>query len=147
MSKTKLRQPDRHWRNSWRFAVAVESAFAGVLVAFTVAMMLQTGGEIDPVCAALLGGGGGLVGGFILSGWYGRPGRAGWVSATLCSLVAPPLAGALAGTCLLPGVGTVVGAGMALWTFGFPQSIAVWATCLIGIHTHIRWLRAEHFPA
>lgn len=137
-------------RNTWRFVVAMESSVAGALVAFTVAMMLESGssgggGAVEPWLAALLGGGGGLVGGFCLSGWYGRPGRYGWAYAILFSLVAPPLAGAIAGSCLLPGVGTAVGAGMALWTFCYPQSFAVWAACLVAIHLHTRRLRAPQF--
>lgn len=137
-------------RNDWRFLAALESSAAGTLVAFTVALMLeadgsQGGGAIEPYVAALLGGGGGFAGGLILSGCYGRPGRTGWIYATLFSALAPPLAGALAGTCILPGVGTAVGAGMALWTFCYPQSVAVWAACLIAIHLHLRRVRAHQF--
>ncbi|MCK7614700.1 hypothetical protein [Roseibium sediminicola] len=150
MSNDGKQQQGWFQRNAWRFVVAAESAAAGTLVAFTVAMMLKNGGSggggaVEPYIAALLGGGGGLVGGFCLSSWYGRPGRYGWAYAILFSLVAPPLAGAIAGSCLLPGVGTAVGAGMALWTFYYPQSIAVWAACLIAIHLHTRRLRARQF--
>lgn len=137
--------------NGWRGIVALESAAAGALVAFTVAQMLARGGSggssIEPSIVALLGGGGGLVGGALLSGWYGQPGRGGWIAAALASAVAPPLAGALAGTCLVPGVGTAIGAGMALWTFCYPQSVAVWALCLVAIHWHARRLRAAQFTA
>jgi len=137
-------------RNAWRFVVAAESSVAGTLVAFTVATMLESGssgggGAVEPWLAALLGGGGGLVGGFCLSSWYGRPGRYGWVYAILFSLVAPPLAGAIGGSCILPGVGTAVGAGLALWTFCYPQSVAVWVICLVAIHLHTRRMRKSQF--
>ncbi len=136
-------------RHLWRLVVAVESSLAGALVAFTVASMLDSEGPrnaaiIHPQGAAVLGGIGGAVTGLILSGAYGLAGRTGWLVAVSSSLLAPSLAGAIAGTCLFPGPGTLIGGYMPLWTFYYPQSIAVWATCLVLIHLHALRMRAAN---
>jgi len=134
-------------RNSWRFVVAADSCVAGALVAFTVATMLEIEGPrkeaVDPVFAAAMGFFGGFGAGLMLSPWFGRVGRTGWLYAVAASLAAPVLAGAVAGSLLFPGPGTLLGARMTLWTYWFPQSIAVWALCIVIIHLHIRRIRPQ----
>jgi O-antigen ligase len=134
-------------RNAWRIAVALEISLAGSIVAFVLALTLESDGSIggasvNPSCAAILGGSGGLVGGLLLSRWYGLEGRSGWISATLASLIAPSLAGGLAGTLIFPGPGTYFGAILPLKMFSYPQSLAVWIICLVIIHMSARRLRA-----
>lgn len=136
----------RHDNRRW--IGASECALAGLLVAYSVAWMLKQEEPlgtmlIDPFLAAVLGGIGGLGAGFVFSGWYGRPGRNGWYLSVFAAVLAPSLAGGLAGTCLFPGPGTLIGAYMPLWTFRFPLTFSVWAICLVAIHLHLRKLRAD----
>ena len=132
-------------RNAWRFVVAAESALAGAAVAAVTALMISFGGPSDLTDLAFfacLGAAGGFPGGLLLAGGFGRAGGRGWVLATLTAFCAPPLAGALAGTVLQPGLGTYWGGALALSTFLFPPSLAVWGLCLALIHLHARRLRA-----
>jgi len=133
-------------RNGWRFIVAVESSVAGAAVAATTALMLHAksllnGDSFELAFISLLGAVGGFLGGLVLSAGFGRPGRDGWLVAIATAFFAPPLAGALAGSFLMPGIGTVIGGALALRTFCYPLSVAVWALCLVAIHLHARRIR------
>jgi hypothetical protein len=137
-------------RNNWRLVIAVESAVAGAIVAFAVAWMLELdetkhAPNISPYFAAVLGSLGGAVGGLILSGGYGHPDRKGWLYSALCSILAPSLAGGIAGTCLLPGPGTFFGAYLPLWTFYYPLSLSLWTIFFVLIHLHARRIRKRDF--
>lgn len=140
-------QPWNWLRNDkLRFIVMLKASIAGFLVAFTVATVQPDAGSndpysIDPPFVAVLGGIGGLLGGLILSGWFGRPGAAGWLLALLAALLSPSLAGAISGSLLAPGLGTYFGAQLALLTFSSVQSASVWLACLIIIHLHTRFQR------
>lgn len=145
------RHPSRiePWKGWW-IIILFECAIAGSVVAFTLARLLagDNGAPTPDVTAGLatvLGGIGGAVGSLILAGGYGLPGRRGWLFAVLCSLIAPPLAGGVGGTLMMPGPGTLIGAYFPLWTFYYPQSLGLWLICLVLIHLHARRLRSGHF--
>ncbi len=134
----------------FRFFIFLEIAAAGFLVAFTLAHQLGFGSNEDdpniaPMVVAALAGAGGIVPGLLLSGWFGRPGRDGWVVALIAAVLSPAMAGAIVGTFLAPLDGTVVGAVLALSLFMHAKSFAVWLGCFLVIHLHLRFLRQRVF--
>lgn len=133
-------------RDRLRFLIILESAAAGFLVALALAYALGTEDadadiRFNPLGVAILASFGGAASGLFLSGWFGRPGKAGWVFATLAAFLSPSLAGAIIGTFIAPLAGTAFGAGMALLSFVHVQSFAVWLFCLLAMHLQIRYLR------
>ncbi|MET1411501.1 hypothetical protein ABVF61_04485 [Roseibium sp. HPY-6] len=138
----------RHWlvQDKFRFIVFLEVAAAGFLVALMLAEELgfgQSGHDLQPspMKIASLAAAGGAVSGLLLSGWFGRAGIAGWGFAVLASVLSPVLAGAIGGSLVAPGLGTVWGAIMPMLLFVHLKPFAVWLGCLFIIHLHVRHLR------
>lgn len=135
----------------FRLLIAFEIGLAGGLVAFALAHGLRIGADgtptsLSPIFVALRSAIGGMVCGFCFSGWFGRPGQAGWLYALLASLLSPPLAGAVAGTLVVPVVGTLLGAYLALHSFVYWQPLLIWLLCLAILHLQTLYLRRK-FPA
>lgn len=138
----------RHWlvQDKFRFIVFLEVAAAGFLVALALSEALGFGKSADdfdppPMLTASLAAAGGAVSGLLLSGWFGRAGIAGWSFAVLASVLSPILAGAIGGSLVAPGFGTVWGAIMPMLLFVHLKPFAVWLGCLFIIHLHVRHLR------
>ncbi len=140
----------RHWlvQDNLRFVVFLEIAAAGFLVALMLAKELgfgQSGDDFDlsPLTIASLSAAGGAVSGLLLSGWFGRTGMAGWSLAILSAIFSPVLAGAIAGSLVAPGIGTIWGAILPMLLFAHMKTFAVWVLCLLIIQWHVRQMRQK----
>lgn len=141
--KTPTWQWFRHDR--LRLYAVPAAALSGCLVAWCLAFS-STAPEEDRAFIAQMGALSGAISGLTLSGWFGRPGRSGWALAVLAALLAPVIGGAVAGTLVSPGAGTLVGALLPFLTFTKPLSAAAWVFCLLGMHLGLRAWRARSDP-
>lgn len=132
-----------------RRQIAVELALAGLL---TVLAILS--GEIVPgtLSWGVLGyllwfAGAGTLGaglaGLACAGLFGQPGRAGWFTASLGAVLATVLGGAIGGSLVVPGFGTVLGAiHVPLAIHAEPVIGLVWAGAMAVAHLRARRLRS-----
>ena len=124
-----------------KYRIFLETAVAGLVVAGGMAIVRETdasGFAFFVVMGALAG----AVAGLVLSGWFGRPGYAGWCCAFLASLMAPSLGGAVAGSLIFPGAGTIAGLLLVPHVIVLhPVTSALWAICFVSIHLHVLSMR------
>lgn len=86
--------------------------------------------------AALFGG---FLGGAIAAPLFGRPDLPGWVLAGLGGVAMTALGGAIGGTFIVPGYGTVLGPIFALGALSDSAVLlAVWVVAVAGIHGYAR---------
>ncbi|MES0882511.1 hypothetical protein [Roseibium sp. SCP14] len=127
-----------------RILVALQSALAGSLVSSVLIFALNNYvTSPDHKDLILIGLASGAIGGLIFSGWYGRPGRRGLFFAGLASILCPMLGGAVVGTFIAPGIGTLLGAFMPLLLFVTPIALLAWCICLCAIHLATLQMRSK----
>jgi hypothetical protein len=140
VSGEKIRPWQWFWYDKLRLIVLLEAGLAGFLVGFSLESP-QT--PIGLYSLPFIGGCSGAMAGWLLSGWFGRQGAWGWFFSFLASILCPILGGALVGTFLAPGHGTLLGAVISLLFLFRPVPFAVWAGCYFSMHLHIRFLRSR----
>lgn len=136
-----LVKASRHEAKAWRKDVAISSSLIAAPIGICLLTGALLGNFVFPVLGALagaaLGAGMGLAGGIFLSGivglirkrWLGAlDEKETWLVGALSSAATAGL-GALAGTILCPGIGTIVGAVIG---FGMGVTLAVAAAWLSG---------------
>lgn len=118
---------------AWGMAVAVPVLLDGNL----------TGGPIGEVLSAIGSAtvGAGLAG-LLLAGFFGRPGRFGWISTLLGGVLATVL-GAGLGAAVLGGAKLAAPASVVIPAMILQQPLVLmlWAVCLICVHLGARALR------
>ena len=91
---------------------------------------------------------GGAFGGYLMSGWFGRPGPPGAALTLLGAWLAGGLGGAFTGSVILPGFGTIMGALVGVSVpFQGAFGLMVWLLCCGALHYAIRVLRGPRFQA
>ena len=124
-------------------AAAVLVAAAGFVVSLVFERLVNPGDAVTESLriAAFAALGGALAGG-LGAPWLGRRGRRGWIVALLAAYAVTVLAGALAGTAMWPGLGTMAGTVTgALAPVARPTLLAVRIACLVSVQVAMIALR------
>ncbi len=119
-------------------AALMGTALGGFVVAFEdltrepPGLGLPAGVNFSLIAFASLGG---FIGGWLSAGWIGREGLGGFALSLAGCLLASALGGAVAGTLIIPLLGTLVGTvwGVQL-AFQAPLVALVWLTCAVVLH-------------
>ena len=119
-------------------AALMGTALGGFVVAFEdltrepPSLGLPAGVNFSLIAIAAFGG---FVGGWLSAGWVGRKGFGGFALSLAGCLLASALGGAVAGTLIIPLLGTLVGTvwGLQL-AFQAPLVALVWLTCAVVLH-------------
>lgn len=83
----------------------------------------------------------GLLSGMMVSPLLGRKGGLGFILAALGFWLATLITGALVGTAIAPGIGTILGATYSAMIFTEGKTFWVWIACMIVTHVSLQKVR------
>ncbi len=134
----------RRKQHRWQFGLVMGGV--GVLTACAMLIWVDTSAlryvwinEFGMIVLAAIGAGGA---GLATFGLFGINGPSGWAMAVLGSVVATLFGGAIAGTVVFPGYGTVFAAAFVVIEGGMTGPVcATWAMSMIAVHSFARRMK------
>lgn len=131
--------------DSWTFrfwAALLGALCAAILLGVGLGLFHSQAGDDQIILAlSVLGG---AFGGYLMSGWIGRPGALGVALSLIGCWLAGGLGGAFAGSVFAPVLGTLFGAMLgASMPFGGLINAALWLVCCAVLHWVLGALRAR----
>ena len=128
--------------------IAIAVGLAGVACALLLVMIGDTRDLRfvwgDAFVVVLLAGPSAWIAGFAVAGGLGHDGAGGWVMSYVASILATLMGAMIAGTFLLPGLGTLFAPATLIANFlATPPLGVAWAAIIAALHYFSMKLRAE----